>query len=136
MAPKMYDLVCAICGKPFTCSASHAKYCSDPCRKAASAQYFREKRKIGTWVIFNRDGCRCIYCGANSTEAALHADHIEPRSSGGLDVAENLVTSCSKCNTEKSTKTLSTETEKFVKDIVRQRNAEQRIHPKTVIKIR
>lgn len=43
----------------------------------------------------------CMACGAKSTEAFLHVDHIVPKSLGGPTEVNNLQALCYKCNTEK-----------------------------------
>ena len=51
------------------------------------------------FAIFKRDGFRCRYCGRDVGDAvALHVDHVIPRSKGGTNALDNLVTSCSYCN--------------------------------------
>lgn len=55
--------------------------------------------------VLKRDGFRCQYCGADPKKdesVILHVDHIIPKSKGGGDEMENLVTSCFKCNIGKS----------------------------------
>lgn len=52
--------------------------------------------------ILKRDGFRCRYCGVTSLDSMLHVDHVIPRSEGGTDDPENLVTSCQDCNLGKS----------------------------------
>lgn len=50
-----------------------------------------------------RDGFRCKYCGRNESDnIKLEVDHIIPKSSGGTDEMENLITSCQECNNGKS----------------------------------
>lgn len=46
--------------------------------------------------ILERDGFRCVYCGAADKE--LHLDHVVPFSKGGDCSVENLVSSCFDCN--------------------------------------
>jgi len=53
-------------------------------------------------LIHKRDGNRCVYCGRGGL---LVLDHDLPRSRGGLDVAENLITACTECNSSKGAKT-------------------------------
>lgn len=53
--------------------------------------------------IFRRDDFQCQYCG--SRERPLTIDHMVPRSQGGEDTWENLVTACSPCNTRKGNRT-------------------------------
>ncbi len=48
--------------------------------------------------VFKRDGFSCAYCGKCPPEAVLEVDHIEPKSKGGGDNIENLITACFDCN--------------------------------------
>lgn len=52
-----------------------------------------------------RDGHQCQYCGRRPQIRDLNIDHVMPRSRGGLDSWENLVTSCKPCNLRKGWKT-------------------------------
>jgi 5-methylcytosine-specific restriction endonuclease McrA len=54
--------------------------------------------------ILRRDGHRCQYCG--TTSPPLTVDHVLPRSLGGRDTWENLVTACVRCNNRKGNRTL------------------------------
>ena len=54
--------------------------------------------------IYKRDDHECQYCGS---EKDLTLDHVIPRSKGGQDTWENLVTCCTKCNLKKGNKLLS-----------------------------
>lgn len=62
--------------------------------------------------VFKRDSYTCVYCGCDNRKT-LTLDHVIPRSKGGNDSFENLVTACKKCNGEKSDLTL----EEFGKEI-------------------
>ena len=49
--------------------------------------------------VMERDGFRCVMCGATAaTGAVLQIDHILPVSRGGKTVLENLQTLCDRCN--------------------------------------
>lgn len=49
--------------------------------------------------ILERDNFRCVYCGrGHESGVQLHIDHIDPKSAGGSDDEENLVTACIECN--------------------------------------
>ena len=48
--------------------------------------------------MFARDRHRCQYCGS---DRHLTLDHVVPRSRGGEDTWDNLVTSCAPCNRKK-----------------------------------
>lgn len=53
--------------------------------------------------VLRRDGFRCRYCGARPIDGVrLTVDHIKPRSKGGTDDIENLLTACSSCNEAKA----------------------------------
>lgn len=55
--------------------------------------------------VMNRDGFRCVICGASANEGArLHVDHIIPIAKGGKSEYENLRTLCERCNIGKSDK--------------------------------
>jgi 5-methylcytosine-specific restriction endonuclease McrA len=54
--------------------------------------------------ILRRDGHRCQYCGSSASQ--LTVDHITPRSRGGTDSWENLITACVKCNNAKGNRPL------------------------------
>lgn len=49
--------------------------------------------------VYRRDGHKCQYCGSTRS---LTIDHVVPKSKGGGDTWENLVTCCSVCNVKKS----------------------------------
>ncbi|AFY62258.1 MULTISPECIES: HNH endonuclease [Cyanophyceae] len=53
--------------------------------------------------ILHRDGHACQYCGYSGDELTL--DHIIPRSRGGGDTWENIVTACVRCNVRKGSRT-------------------------------
>lgn len=53
--------------------------------------------------ILHRDGHSCQYCGYSGDELTL--DHIIPRSRGGGDTWENIVTACVRCNVRKGSRT-------------------------------
>lgn len=62
--------------------------------------------------VYKRDGYECVYCG-NGNKKLLTLDHVIPKSKGGKDSWDNLVTACTRCNNEKSDLTL----EEYGKDI-------------------
>ncbi len=53
--------------------------------------------------ILRRDSHKCAYCG--KTDLVLTIDHILPRSRGGEDSWENLISACPKCNSKKGDRT-------------------------------
>lgn len=52
--------------------------------------------------IIKRDNATCQYCGSR---IQLTIDHILPKSRGGQDTWENLVTACIRCNNSKGNRT-------------------------------
>ncbi len=114
---------CVRCGDGFVAKTSWTKYCTVQCRD--------EQQKVNSagdrWIIFDRDGCRCIYCGSTSAENELSPDHIVPVSKGGANTAGNLVTACRQCNTARLNKALSPKTLEFVQGTVESRNKERKI---------
>jgi 5-methylcytosine-specific restriction endonuclease McrA len=52
-----------------------------------------------------RDAHTCQYCGKRPPLRELNIDHVLPRSRGGEDSWENLVTACRVCNLRKGWKT-------------------------------
>lgn len=56
--------------------------------------------------VRQRAGNRCEYCGLRQQDsplAALHVEHIIPKSHGGNDDLENLALACIDCNLHKGT---------------------------------
>ncbi|MDJ0797377.1 MAG: HNH endonuclease [Calothrix sp. MO_167.B12] len=53
--------------------------------------------------ILHRDGHTCQYCGYTGDELTL--DHVVPRSRGGGDSWDNMVTACVRCNVKKGSRT-------------------------------
>jgi 5-methylcytosine-specific restriction endonuclease McrA len=54
--------------------------------------------------ILRRDAYKCAYCGRS--DLPLTIDHVVPKSKGGVDSWENLVTACTVCNNRKGNRTL------------------------------
>lgn len=53
--------------------------------------------------ILERDRHNCQYCGYKGEDLTI--DHVIPRSRGGDDSWENLVTACVRCNVKKGSRT-------------------------------
>lgn len=53
--------------------------------------------------VLQRDGHTCQYCGYQGDDLTL--DHVVPRSKGGPDSWENIVTACVRCNVKKGNRT-------------------------------
>lgn len=62
--------------------------------------------KTVRFEVFKRDGFACQYCGATPPAVILEADHIIPRSGGGSDQIDNLLTACFSCNRGKGARSL------------------------------
>ena len=62
-----------------------------PRRESLSKRLGRIARRVR-----ERDGNRCIWCGAS--HGPMHLDHVVPRSLGGYDLPGNLVVACAACN--------------------------------------
>lgn len=50
------------------------------------------------YAVLERDGFRCVACGATAAQAQLQVDHIKPVAAGGTNAMRNLQTLCQKCN--------------------------------------
>jgi len=81
-------------------------------RRRIAREYARRRRAaimgnpmepVDEQAIFERDGFRCVYCGATSQ---LELDHVVPLSRGGAHCADNLVVACRSCNASKGNKPL------------------------------
>jgi 5-methylcytosine-specific restriction endonuclease McrA len=55
--------------------------------------------------IYLRDSHTCLYCGRTFQGFDLTLDHVYPRSRGGKNTWENLVTACKSCNQRKDDRT-------------------------------
>lgn len=63
------------------------------------------KTPLNRQNVYRRDNHTCVYCG-NKDQGKLTLDHVVPRSKGGKDTWDNLVTSCYDCNQEKADLTI------------------------------
>jgi hypothetical protein len=55
--------------------------------------------------VMLRDGHQCQYCAKRPALRDLNIDHVMPRSRGGGETWENLVTACRLCNLRKGSRT-------------------------------
>ena len=55
--------------------------------------------------VFQRDQNICQYCSKKFTDKELTLDHMLPKSRGGQNTWENLVSACKKCNQKKGDRT-------------------------------
>jgi 5-methylcytosine-specific restriction endonuclease McrA len=58
--------------------------------------------------VFQRDGFRCVYCGAAPPDALLHVDHVLAVARDGEHALRNFATACSDCNVGKGASPLET----------------------------
>lgn len=81
-------------------------------REAHNSRKGRESvsKRIGaaaTAWIWQRDRCRCAYCGkALRKGEGAHLDHLRPQAAGGEDLVVNLVLACERCNSARQDKPL------------------------------
>ena len=57
--------------------------------------------------IYKRDNYTCVYTGAKLSKEQLSIDHVVPKSKGGIDTWENLVTCNRLLNSKKGNKSLA-----------------------------
>lgn len=62
-----------------------------------------KKIELSRKNILRRDDAQCQYCGTKKGTMTL--DHIIPKSWGGTDTWDNLITACVKCNNKKGNRT-------------------------------
>jgi hypothetical protein len=67
--------------------------------------WIRQEKRL---AIYLRDALACVYCGAAVEQgAALQLDHVVPVEQRGGNGAENLATSCDRCNQAKADRNLA-----------------------------
>lgn len=130
--------ICKLCGKEFTTAhQGPSKYCkSDACQKIRHDRemekqkerqklYGPQSKETGRFIIFLRDGFKCIYCGFSSIEDGreLVVDHIIPIEKGGKSTVDNLVTSCWICNSQKQDLIMSEDVINRILALIVERNA-------------
>lgn len=65
--------------------------------------------------VYIRDGGCCQYCGKKVSLSEFTFDHVVPRRSGGTTWWTNIVVCCSRCNSQKSSKSLDKYHRKLIK---------------------
>lgn len=71
------------------------KYDPEVAEQGESADFTGEQKK----EIFERDEYKCVICGLGEKEGVeIHADHIKPKSLGGLSIVSNGQTLCARHN--------------------------------------
>lgn len=61
--------------------------------------------KYSRQTVFERDNCRCQYCGKTFDRKVLEVEHVFPRALGGKTEWTNIVTACRPCNSRKANRT-------------------------------
>lgn len=61
----------------------------------------RDTPNLAGETLFYRDHCECQYCGNRLTLKEVTMDHVLPVSKGGTTKWNNIVSACTKCNSEK-----------------------------------
>ena len=73
-------------------------------RKWQGAKWCRPSTRL---AIYLRDGMACVWCGHSVEDGAtLSLDHVTPHANGGTNNPTNLVTSCSRCNSSRGTRSV------------------------------
>ncbi len=75
--------------------------------------------KLNRRNIFARDSNRCQYCGKKPLMSELSLDHVTPKRLGGKSTWENLVCSCTNCNSKKGGRTPAQARMKLIKQPVK-----------------
>ena len=65
----------------------------------------RQFHRLSNPALFSRDAYTCMNCGNRPGVGLLTRDHVQPKSRGGQDRWENVVTACRRCNQFKSNRT-------------------------------
>lgn len=65
--------------------------------------------------VFIRDGGRCMYCGKTVSLSNFTFDHVIPRDSGGKTWWDNIVVSCTRCNSQKGCKDVKNYKRKLIR---------------------
>ena len=94
--------------------------------------------KKSRFEVFKRDGFQCGYCGKTPPEVSLEVDHIEPKSRGGSDDINNLITACFDCNRGKSNRTLDKIPNQLNENlnIIKEKEEQLKEYRKYVLKVR
>ena len=71
-------------------------------QKQRQKQIFTDEFLAIRTAVLKRDGYRCVNCGQTGVE--LHVHHIVPRSEGGTNDLNNIVTLCARCHSVQDAK--------------------------------
>jgi 5-methylcytosine-specific restriction enzyme A len=128
--PKKYHTKnCFYCNERFETTSPNQLSCSKQCGLETQKIKVLLFKKKTSFHIFERDNFTCVYCGKNSYEdnAKLIVEHIYPRSKGGQNDINNMITACSKCNGEKSAKLLDIDNILKLWELSAKRNLEKKL---------
>lgn len=70
-------------------------------------QKVRTNPSLTNEALFARDDYHCLYCGNAFPFVNLSRDHVVPKSRGGRDRWENVVSACRRCNQHKGDRMLN-----------------------------
>lgn len=90
---------CKICGIEFHKASKRSEICP----------FCVNITKRSSFIIFERDDFKCVYCGKSSIEdgVELHVDHIFPKSKYRFNHPINTITACRDCNYSKGSRELN-----------------------------
>jgi Zn-finger nucleic acid-binding protein len=95
----------------------------DMCKFCAEDNGMSKSSFTSVWMrqrflVFRKDNFTCRYCGRSPIidGVSLECDHILPKSKGGKDDIENLITSCKDCNGGKLDVMLTKDQERLFKE--------------------
>lgn len=71
--------------------------------------------KLSRYNIFTRDNNQCQYCAKKLNFKEMTIDHVIPKSLGGKNTWNNVVTCCAKCNVLKNNRTPQQANMKLIK---------------------
>ena len=112
---------CPVCKNVFV-SKSIVSRDVDICKFCAEEHGMSKSSFASIWLrmrfmVFMKDKFTCRYCGRSPMKdgVSLECDHIKPKSKGGQDEPDNLITACHDCNAGKLDVMLTKEQETLFK---------------------
>lgn len=123
-------LICVICGGLIITNKHHKKQVFSVCEKCIEKYDLKNCNNLFVktpkqwfdfvrFLVFKRDNFTCRYCGRSplkDSNVELQCDHIIPKSKGGTDFVENLITACKECNYAKSSMVFDEKTINLIKN--------------------
>ena len=82
---------------PLAVSRGRVKWAWRELKKKSGVNRTQLSKKL-RFEVFQRDGFRCVLCGATPETTVLEVDHIIPRIHGGKNELGNLRVLCHECN--------------------------------------